>query len=396
MPINGQPYSYPVHQVHSAQQLAPTRSEHNVYSLPFQVQEDDVSQIEYNHQMHSTSHHSQVSNRSDSGFESQIGAVTYQTSEQVRIRQLEEHVAGLKLRLQDREGLLIRQGDTIVHCEATIEHQRCEIQHKDKMIRTLISLPVNPEEKYEMDKFPHGIAIIVNNFEFYSLDPRLAPFSDRLGSCADEEHLYSTWEYLGYDVCVLRNLTAEDLVQRLRQISKQDHENYDSFVCCILSHGYPDGVYGADGLQVKIGDIANLFKPIECPTLAGKPKMFFIQACRGEKEDPGFVIETDGKVRKNNREETFCDSLPEDCDFLFGFATPSGNSAWRNERYGTWYVSHLCEVLTNYYLHRDLLSMLTIINFKVSEVFTNQGHKQCPAPVHQLRKQVWFISRATE
>jgi len=166
-------------------------------------------------------------------------------------------------------------------------------------------------------------------------------------------------------------------------------------VCCILSHGYPDGVYGADGWPVKIINIANLFKPIKGPTLAGKPKMFFIQACRGEKEDPGFVIETDGKVRKNNK-ETFCDSLPEDCDFLFGFATPSGNSAWRNERFGTWYVSHLCEVLTNHYLHRDLLSMLTIVNFKVSEVFTNQGHKQCPAPVHQLRKQVWFISRATE
>jgi len=193
--------------------MAPTRSERNVYSLPFQVQEDDASQVEYGHQMHSTSHHSQVSNRSDSGFESQIGAVTCQTSEQVRIRQLEEQVACLQLRLQDREGLVIRQGDRIVHCEATIEHQKSELQYKDEMIRSLISPPVCPEEKYDMDKFPHGIAVIINNFEFHSQDPGLVPLlSDRFGSCADEEHLRSTWEYLGYDVCILRNLTAEGLI----------------------------------------------------------------------------------------------------------------------------------------------------------------------------------------
>ena len=398
-------------------------SEQNSYSLPFQEQDNDVSHMEYSYRIHNTSNHSQVINRVGNGFEKQSGVVTYQTCEQLRIRQLEEQVACLQSRLQDREDLVIRQGDTIVHYEdtimhhkativrhedtivrhedtivrheVTIDHDRRVIKYKNELIESLISLPVCPVEKYEMNKFPHGIAVIINIFEFYSLDPSFdPPLLDRPGSCADEEHLHSTWEYLGYDVCIFRNLTALDLTQRLEQISKQSHENYDSFVCCILSHGYPNGIYGADSKQVEIGDIANLFKPTNCPTLAGKPKMFFIQACRGEKKDTGFVFEKDGK--RKNLEEPFVHSLPNDADFLFGFATPPGSVSWRSQRYGTWYISHLCEVLTNYYLHRDMLSMLTIVNYRVSEAYTNRGCKQCPAPVTQLRKQVWLISRSTE
>ena len=398
-PIPGQFHLHPVRRVHSAntvQPMAPmlgSLSEQNSYSLPFQEQDDDVSQMEYYQQIHSTSSHTQVITGVGYGFEQQTGPVNYQTDEQLRIRQLEEQVACLQSRLKDREDLVIRQGDTIVHHEdtiarhkATIDHQKCVMKYKNNLIESLIHLPVCLEEKYEMNKFPHGIAVIINNHEFYSTDPAFKSLTDRPGSCADEDHL---WEYLGYDVCVLRNLNAVDLTERLKQIAQQNHNNYDSFVCCILSHGYSSGIYGVDGEQVEISDIAIPFKPTNCPTLAGKPKMFFIQACRGEEEDPGFMMEKDGN------EEPFCNSLPNEADFLFGYATPPGNVSWRSQRYGSWYISHLCEVLTNYYLHRDLLSMLTIVNYRVSEAYTNKGHKQCPAPVTLLRKQVWFISRSS-
>jgi len=404
-PIHGHPHPQ-VRRVHSANTIQPialmlgSLSEQASFSLPFQEQDNDVSQLEYYHQIHNTSNHSQVITGVGNGFEPQQGAVTYQTDEQLRIRQLEEQVTCLKLRLQDREDLVICQGDTIirhedtiVRYEATISHHKHVMKYKNELIESLINLPVCPEEKYEMNKFPHGIAVIINNHEFYSTSPDTDPLSDRPGSNADEEHLRSTWEYLGYDVCVFRNLTAVNITEQLEQIAQQNHRNYDSFVCCILTHGYSTGIYGADGKPVEIGDIANPFKPANCPTLVGKPKLFFIQACRGGKEDSGFALEKDGKLE--NAEELFCHSLPNEADFLYGYATPPGNVSWRSQRYGTWYISHLCNVLTNYYLHRDLLSMLTIVNYRVSEAYTNRGCKQCPAPVTLLRKQVWFISRSS-
>ena len=242
-------------------------------------------------------------------------------------------------------------------------------------------------EKYPMEKKLHGIAVIINNFEFFNADPSSEAFSNRGASQVDEENLRVTWQYLRYDVKIFRNLTASELLRQLMQIALQSHENYDSFVCCILSHGYLDGIYGTDSQPVKINDIASLFKGNFCPTLSNKPKLFFIQACRGDDEDKGVAVQADA----SGQEDALRHSLPSEADFLFGYATPPGNVSWRSPRYGSWYISKLCEVLVDNSPQQDLLSMLTMVNSKVSEAYTTQGYKQCPAPVTLLRKQVWFF-----
>ena len=55
------------------------------------------------------------------------------------------------------------------------------------------------------------------------------------------------------------------------------------------------------------------------------------------------------------------------------------------------YISKLCEVFVDYSPQQNLLSMLIIVNHEVSEAYTTQGFKQCPAPVTLLGKQVWFF-----
>ena len=348
-------------------------------------------------------------------------------------------------------------------------------------------------EKYPMNKTPHGIAVIINNFKFHT-----SPY--RRGSQVDEDNLRVTWEYLQYDVLILRNLTASELTRQLMEIALKSHEKYDSFVCCILSHGSSDdGVYGVDSKTVKIIDIACLFKAHFCPTLAGKPKLFFIQSERGNDEDKGTVVQKDDedkgmvvqkededkgmvvqkededkgmvvqkededkgmviqkededkgmvvqkededkgmvvqkededeykamvvqkddgivvqkddedkddehkivqddedkraavqKDAKGDPDDALHHSLPIEADFLFGYSTPLGYLSWRSPRYGSWYISKLCEVLVDYAPQQDLLTMLTIVNRKVSDCYTAEGFKQCPAPVSLLRKQVWFF-----
>ncbi|XP_065917934.1 caspase-8-like isoform X2 [Dysidea avara] len=239
-------------------------------------------------------------------------------------------------------------------------------------------------EKYLMKNQPHGIAIIINNSQFQSSGHEL---KDRIGSQIDSTNLHQTWKYLCYDPRVLENLTASDITRELVQISQQSHKDYDSFVCCILSHGYRDGVYGTDGKSVPIHEIAALFKSNFCPTLTNKPKLFFIQACRGDDEDKVVDIQKDG----NNSDDVSRNFLPSEADFLFGYATPPGYASWRSPRYGSWYISELCKVLVENAQYQDLLTMLTMVNHKVSESYTTQGCKQCPSPVNQLRKQVWFF-----
>lgn len=61
-------------------------------------------------------------------------------------------------------------------------------------------------------------------------------------------------------------------------MSKLDHSNYDAFIFCILSHGEEGVVYGTDD-TVPVEKITSRFK--STASLAGKPKIFFFQACQG-------------------------------------------------------------------------------------------------------------------
>jgi hypothetical protein len=60
--------------------------------------------------------------------------------------------------------------------------------------------------------------------------------------------------------------------------SLEDHSDVDCFACVILSHGDDGIVYGTNG-TIKLASLFAMFKGDQCPSLAGKPKLFFIQVC---------------------------------------------------------------------------------------------------------------------
>jgi len=76
-------------------------------------------------------------------------------------------------------------------------------------------------------------------------------------------------------------------------VSKADHSNADCFACTVLSHGdnihvidkhapgryeLEDLVYATDQI-VLTKEIVHLFSDFKCPSLTGKPRLFFMQAC---------------------------------------------------------------------------------------------------------------------
>ena len=67
----------------------------------------------------------------------------------------------------------------------------------------------------------------------------------------------------------------------------EDHLRFDCFVCCILTHGVLGHVYGTDGRIVRINQLTSCFSSRRCQALAGKPKLFFIQACQGRDKQEG-------------------------------------------------------------------------------------------------------------
>lgn len=124
---------------------------------------------------------------------------------------------------------------------------------------------------------------------------------------------------------------------------------------CVLSHGELGSVYGTDDKEVLLKQLMQPFTSQKAPTLAGKPKMFFIQACQGQDFQMGFVPCPVGpcqqeEVRQNQLEEdagpVYSETVPSSADFLVGMATVPNCKSFRSGKTGSIYIQELCTQLT--------------------------------------------------
>lgn len=59
------------------------------------------------------------------------------------------------------------------------------------------------------------------------------------------------------------------------------HKQMHSCVVVVLTHGEYDFITGVDGKQINLHQFLACLNAKNAPNLAGKPKIFFLQACRG-------------------------------------------------------------------------------------------------------------------
>ncbi|TNN08539.1 Caspase-8, partial [Schistosoma japonicum] len=143
------------------------------------------------------------------------------------------------------------------------------------------------DDYYKMNSTRKGICLIINNMMFWHSD-----FQNRSGCDVDEKSLEKVFESLNFLVKLLRNLSAGEIQAQLEHLGKKtNHNEYDCLIICLMSHGTIGRIYGVDGNSLSIHELTSLFTSDNCPTLAGKPKLFFIQACRGDDYQKGYVIQ---------------------------------------------------------------------------------------------------------
>ncbi|XP_060598890.1 caspase-3-like [Ruditapes philippinarum] len=210
------------------------------------------------------------------------------------------------------------------------------------------------------------------------------PKLDRDGSDKDEARLFKVFTGLKFNVKSEKDKSKTQMLSILEDYAKMDHNQMDCFVCCILSHGKEDEVVCCDTECATIEKITSFFRATNCKKLAGKPKLFFFQACQGSKRMGGWQVDGDG-----NR--TFKEgSIPDEADFLLGFSTTSGYVSFRKKE-GSAYIQTLCEQLQKHAHQYDLLTIMTEVHRIVAEeVFEEENHKQMPTTLNRLRKQLYF------
>ncbi|NWW92362.1 CASPA protein, partial [Rhynochetos jubatus] len=243
---------------------------------------------------------------------------------------------------------------------------------------------------YKMDGLHRGICLVINNVNFD------APLLERKGSCKDAGELERVFTWLGLDVKVYRDLTSEEIKDVMRTWQHfQDHKDRDCFICCILSHGESGAIYGKDAQLVSIRMIMSYFTAKQCPQLAEKPKLFFIQACQGKEIQCPVYVEADARIpdlSSMRQNVSPSESIPEEADFLLGMATIDGYVSFRHTQDGAWYIQALCSKLQLLVPRgEDILSILTEVNEDVGRRVDRWGtKKQMPQPAYTLRRKFIF------
>ena len=248
---------------------------------------------------------------------------------------------------------------------------------------------------YPMKEKKHGVAWIINNKDF---EDKLN-HQTREGTERDEDNLVETLRFLGYRIKIFRNLTKQETHKLFTDIDKDLSESNikaknevanDSFICCILSHGDKGQIICSDSESIKIETIERL--TANSKMLENKPKIFFIQACRGKNYGSINQIQADGEVWTSKR-----------AHFYLCYATVDGDKAYRNDITGSWFITEVCKLLCEkgkwMSLHSDfqiLLNERVASNDKYVYLVSQDGKKsaymQQPTCSNQLQSHVHFFN----
>ena len=120
-----------------------------------------------------------------------------------------------------------------------------------------------------------GVAIIFNHMNF---DPATHN-TPRHGTNADRDRLKKTLSSLRFNVKVYEDSTTAEINKILKKCSEEDHKDADCIFVATFSHGGNGVISSKDGIY-KTETLWFHFDAKRCPSLAGKPKVFFIQACQ--------------------------------------------------------------------------------------------------------------------
>lgn len=246
-------------------------------------------------------------------------------------------------------------------------------------------------------------------------------------------------------VKVLRNLSSGEMQAQLHYVGMStDHTGYDCFVAVVMAHGGLGEIIGVDGKALPVHQLTTDFTADRCSSLAGKPKLFFIQACRGDEYQLGYALPSgpsSDEPPQVTMTPTRCSTahpltikqtspesppksiisqdidesepavlaarlprrarlIPNFADFLLSYATIAGFKAQRDPKEGSIYIQTLCDYMERQGKRRSLLDIVTSVHREVTEkVFRETSSandegtifQQTPEVRHTLTRRVQFV-----
>ncbi|XP_046391688.1 caspase-6-like [Ischnura elegans] len=239
--------------------------------------------------------------------------------------------------------------------------------------RSIRPPPRDLNDYYNMNHNRRGIFIIISNRNVKGLPPRT-------GAEEEVKQLERIFEKFNFEVRCMRDLSKSEVLTEMKKVALEDHRQCDCFAMAVLTHGDE-----MDTLKAKEGtyytqQLYNMFNSKACASLQGKPKIFFFNACKGNKDDSvdspcvRQVAYNLGNPQFYKKEEIITSHTYS--DFLFGYSTWEGYKSYRHQKEGSLYIRYLSEELAEGAKRGDdLTTILTRVTRRLSEKPAMDGNK---------------------
>ncbi|XP_008067827.1 caspase-14 [Carlito syrichta] len=234
---------------------------------------------------------------------------------------------------------------------------------------------------------PHPLEEEVYDMSGARLALTLCVTKAREGSEEDLDALEYMFQQLKFESIMKRDPTAEQFQEELEKF-QQAIDTWEGPVSCafvaLMAHGEEGLLEGEDGKMVKLENLFEVLNNKNCQALRAKPKVYIIQACRGEQKDPGETVGEDEMVM-------ITQTIPTYTDILHIYSTVEGHISYRHEQNGSCFIQTLVDVLTN--RKGPILELLTEVTRRMAEAELVQGgkvRKVNPEIQSTLRKRLYL------
>ncbi|XP_024421544.3 caspase-14 [Desmodus rotundus] len=166
-----------------------------------------------------------------------------------------------------------------------------------------------------------------------------------------------------YTLCI--DPGKKDLIDMLTSFRDGLNEIKDEVSCCLvtlMSHGENGFIKMKDDDKVSLEFIFDMFNNKNCPALHEKPKIFIIQACRGERRDGG--VETDDEPMDSD-DISEKRRLPTFSDYFVIYPTQSDHVALRHPLTGSVMIQAMTDVFKECGNKWHIADFFTKVNNKV-------------------------------
>ncbi|XP_072767388.1 caspase-6 isoform X2 [Anoplolepis gracilipes] len=249
--------------------------------------------------------------------------------------------------------------------------------------------------RYPMRSKPRGVVLIIANIFYNSSEEE-----PRLSAQHDTNNLRQLFVEMGFRVIVEENLTGKQIKEKVKEFSKRaDLKQVDSCFVLVTSHGTENkdvedendnteiqaidySSTQANYEKVLCTDIYDYFTAEACPNLAGKPKIFIFQLCRGKRKQKAIIhsrTAIDTLVIPNTNYEHSINisrlTTRNYSDMLIVQSSLPGHVSYRDKITGSWFIYYLCSTFMTYACTTHIHDLFTKVDSELRQIRT--GDNEC-------------------